>query len=54
MRYPEVLKLGQTIGFVAPSCGCASEPYLSTFENAISKFNKMGYRTFEGPNCRVE
>ena len=54
MRYPEFLKPGQTIGFVAPSFGCASEPYLSSFDNAISRFNKMGYRTYEGPNCRVE
>lgn len=54
MRYPEFLKEAGTIGFVAPSFGCATEPYRSAFDNAISRFNKMGYKTHEGPNCRVE
>ncbi len=51
MRYPKPLKEGGTIGFIAPSFGCAIEPYMSRFENAINIFNKMGYNTWIGPNC---
>lgn len=51
MRYPKFLKNNGTIGFVAPSFGCATEPYRSAFDNAISKWNKMGYQTKLGPNC---
>lgn len=54
MRYPDFLKQNGTIGFVAPSFGCATEPYKSAFDNAIKKFNAMGYDTVEGSNCRVE
>ncbi len=53
MRYPEFLKPNGTIGFVAPAFGCNIEPYKSAFENAIKKFESMGYRLIEGPNCRV-
>ena len=51
MRYPEPLKNGGTIGFIAPSFGCAIEPYKSRFENAIRIFTDMGYKTWLGPNC---
>lgn len=51
MRYPEFLKENGTIGFVAPSFGCATEPYLSTFKNAQRKFKDMGYNLVIGPNC---
>ena len=51
MRYPEPLKKGGTIGFIAPSFGCAIEPYKSRFENAIRVFTDMGYKTWLGPNC---
>ena len=51
MRYPEFLKKGDTIGFAAPSFGCAAEPYHSAFQNALKKFDKMGYKTLLGPNC---
>lgn len=54
MRYPEFLKENGTIGYVAPSCGCASEPYFSAFNNALEKFKKMGYGADLGPNCYVE
>lgn len=53
MRFPKYLKQGGTIGFVAPSFGCATEPYASCFENACMKFEKMGYRLDVGPNCRA-
>ena len=53
MRYPDFLPQGGTIGFVAPSFGCATEPYITLFNHAIEHFHKMGYQTVEGPNCRV-
>ncbi len=51
MRYPKFLAQGGTVGFLAPSFGCATEPYLSAFDNARSKFQALGYRTVLGPNC---
>ena len=51
MRYPEFLKQGGTIGFVAPSFGCNADPYRTAFDNAQSKFKELGYRTKLGPNC---
>lgn len=51
MRYPRFLQPGGTIGFVAPSFGCATEPYLSAFQNAQKTFTRMGYRLDLGPNC---
>lgn len=51
MRYPEFLKSGGTIGFIAPSFGCAIEPYKSRFDNALKVFEKLGYKTYLGPNC---
>ena len=33
MRYPEFIKDGGTIGFVAPSFGCATEPYASGYSD---------------------
>ena len=37
MRYPDFLSEGGTIGFVAPSFGCATEPYKTTFGMADRK-----------------
>lgn len=54
MRYPDFLQEKGTIGYVAPSFGCASEPYMSAFANAIRKFAAMGYQADLGPNCMVE
>ncbi len=51
MRYPEFLKDGGRIGFIAPSFGCAIEPYRSDFEESLERFKKMGYTTVLGPNC---
>lgn len=51
MRYPEFLKEKGTIGFVAPSFGCDTEPYKSAFQNALDKWKKAGYKTDLGPNC---
>ncbi len=51
MRYPDFLRKNGTIGFVAPSCGCAIEPYRSAFNNAQKKWGELGYRMKLGPNC---
>lgn len=51
MKYPERLKKNGTIGFIAPSFGCTTEPYKSCLESAIQYFSKEGYRTVLGPNC---
>ncbi|MCM1268976.1 MAG: LD-carboxypeptidase [Bacteroidales bacterium] len=51
MRYPKFLEENGTIGFVAPSCGCATEPYRSGFDSAQKKWREMGYRLWLGPNC---
>lgn len=54
MRYPKFLKNNGTIGFVAPSFGCATEPYLSAFKNAQKKWQAMGYSFDIGKNCYLE
>ncbi len=51
MRYPKFLPEGGTIGFVAPSFGCSSEPYKSGFMSAQETFKSMGYKVELGPNC---
>ena len=50
MRYPQFLKEQGTIGFVAPSFGCNTEPYRSAFDNALKTFRQMGHKTILGPN----
>lgn len=54
MRYPAFLKEHEVIGFVAPSFGCATEPYLSAFKNAQRNFTQKGYGLQLGPNCYAE
>lgn len=54
MRYPKHLQQQGTIGFVAPSFGCATEPYYTAFQNAQKKFAALGHRLDLGPNCYVE
>lgn len=51
MRYPNFLQEKETIGFVAPSLGCATEPYKSCFEDAQKKFREKGYHLTFDPNC---
>ena len=43
MRYPKNLPEGGTIGLLAPSFGCATEPYFSAFQNALKKWKVLGY-----------
>lgn len=52
MRFPKALQQNGTIGFVAPSFGASTEPYISTYNAAIDRFNKLGYNIIEGPNTR--
>lgn len=54
MRYPAFLPAGGKIGFVAPSFGCAAEPYKSAFLNAQKKWKEDGYEIQTGPNCYAE
>ena len=50
MRYPDFLKLGDTIGFAAPSFGCSIEPYRSCFDRTQKVLAKKGYGILLGPN----
>ena len=50
MRYGKFLKEGGTIGFLAPSFGCNTEPYLSGFNRAQEVFAGQGYSLVFGPN----
>ena len=54
MRYPEFLKQNGTIGFVAPSFGCATQPYKAAFDNALRRWSEAGYHFDLGPNCYVD
>lgn len=54
MRYPEFLQQNGTIAFVAPSFGCATEPYRSGFLSAQERWRKQGFSLEFGPNCYVE
>ena len=51
MRFPPALPPEGTIGFLAPSFGCATEPYRTAFDHALEIFRGMGYGTVLGPNC---
>ncbi len=51
MKYPKFLQENGTIAFVAPSFGCAIEPYKSGFGRAQKKWRKQGYSLEFGPNC---
>lgn len=51
MKYPKFLPEKGTIAFVAPSFGCAIEPYKSGFEKAQEKWRKEGFSLELGPNC---
>ncbi|MCM1121795.1 MAG: LD-carboxypeptidase [Eubacterium sp.] len=54
MRYPKFLEKNGTIAFVAPSFGCAMEPYKSGFLRAQEKWQEQGFSMEFGPNCYVE
>ena len=50
MRYPHFLACNGNIGFVAPSFGCATEPYITGFKKAQERFKNLGYGIVNGPN----
>lgn len=54
MRFPEFIKKGDTIGYVAPSMGCATEPYLSGLNRGIDIFKELGYKSKLGPNVYLD
>ena len=54
MRFPDFLKPNGTIGFAAPSFGCAIEPYRSAFDHALDRWRAMGFGTDLGPNCYAQ
>ena len=51
MRYPKFLQTGGKIAFVAPSFGCATEPYKSGFQRAQKRVQEQGFGLELGPNC---
>lgn len=51
MKYGKFLTEHGTIGFVAPSFGCSTEPYKTAFENALRRWKRQGYHLDLGPNC---
>ncbi len=51
MKYPKFLPEKGTIGFVAPSFGCNTEPYKTAFDSALDKFKALGHSLDLGPNC---
>lgn len=54
MRYPQFLQEKGTVGFIAPSFGCATEPYKSAFAHAGEVFQKKGHRLVFGPNSMAD
>lgn len=53
MRYPKFLKDNGSIGFPAPSFGCATEPYYSEFLHMLEVFRDKGYILYPGSNSMV-
>lgn len=50
MKKLTFLKEGDTISFVAPSFGCAEDPYKTRLEVAIENFEELGYKLDLGKN----
>lgn len=51
MKYGKHLQDGGTIGFIAPSFGCNTEPYKSCFDASKEKWHDLGFLTLDGPNA---
>ncbi len=51
MNYPDFLDINDTVGYVAPSFGCAIEPYRTAFMRAREVFSKKRLSEELGPNC---
>lgn len=54
MRYPEHLKLGDTIGICAPSSGTIEPEKIQKLELAIKKLKTMGYKVIETQSVRKD
>lgn len=52
MRYPENLKIGDTIGICAPSDGIADEFRLARLDLAIENLKNLGYKVIETESVR--
>lgn len=50
MKKPDFLPENGTIGLVAPSFGCNTEPYYSSLNSAMEKLGKLGHSFDVGPN----
>ena len=53
IRYPDPLKKGDTIGVTAPSSG-AHGVFSSKLDNAINRFEKLGYKVIETDSVRKQ
>lgn len=54
MRYPESLKIGDTIGICAPSSGTIEPDKLERLNQAIKNLEKMGYKVIETQSVRSD
>ncbi|MCQ2497247.1 MAG: LD-carboxypeptidase [Lachnospiraceae bacterium] len=54
MRYPKNLPDNGRIGFVAPSFGAGSEPYITRINTAFENFEELGYKNVIGPNVYAD
>lgn len=54
MRYPENLKVGDTIGICAPSSGTTEPEKIEKLDKAIENLEKMGYKIVETESVRKD
>ncbi|MBO5478282.1 MAG: LD-carboxypeptidase [Clostridia bacterium] len=54
MRYPEKLKIGDTIGICAPSAGITEPEKVEKLNQAIQSLEKMGYKVIETESVRKD
>lgn len=54
MRYPESLKVGDTIGICAPSSGTTEPEKIEKLDKAIENLEKMGYKIVETESVRKD
>lgn len=52
MRYPEKLKIGDTIGICAPSDGISESEKIEKLDKAIKNLKQMGYKVIETESVR--
>jgi len=52
MKYPNLLRIGDTIGVCAPSFGVAGELLHKRLDNAIANVRALGYEVAETPSVR--